>query len=465
MTEGAARARGRSRESAGLSIAIVAYKDLSRNTRVLRQAMALAEAGHRVTVAGFAAPPRPAGDAGAAPAVVITGVPPYPKALMTLLDVVRHALPVARSGGLRLGAAAAVRTRRSRSGAFARMVQRLLAGCSFDVVQAHDERALIAAAAVRRCAGGHLVFDAVELPFDDEKLPNWPVARAVRLAEIACELDLARAAAGWITVSNSIAEDIARRFGVPRPLVLRNCPNARECSADGRLRRDLGLPPGARLLLHLNTLRSGEGVETVIDALGRLPPDIHFAALGPEGESGFGERVRHRAAERGVAARFHLPPLQPVDRIAAYAAGADLGVIARQGTSRNNRMSLPNRLFQMIEARLPVAATPQVEIARIVREWRLGLVFAENDPGSLAAAIGAMLTPAALVGFRRAAAAAAAALVWERESLPYVRMMEAVAASAPAAPGAPRDDRAAGALRPSPRRCPLLKTGRAGVAD
>jgi glycosyltransferase involved in cell wall biosynthesis len=432
------------RPSAGLSVCIVAYKDLRLNTRVARQAAALTAAGHAVTVVGFAAPAL-AEDGAPAPVVVATGVPSHPKLLMTLLDIGRHVLPLPRGAGIRLGAAMAVRARRGRSGGFARMVARRLAGSSFDVVQAHDERALVAAAEVSRRCGGRVVFDAVELPFDDEKLPARPAARAVRLAEIDCETALARSVAGWITVNDSLADDIVLRLGVRRPLVLRNCPTAGRQPPDGRLRRDLGLPDRVRLLLHLNTLRPGEGVETAIDALARLPADIHLAALGPEGQSGFVERMRRRAAENGVAGRFHLPSLQPVDKIAAYNAGADIGVIARQGTSRNNRLSLPNRLFQLIGAGLPVAATPLVEIARIVREWRLGQVFDESDPDALAAAVRAMLQPAEFDGFRRAADAAAAALVWEQESPPYVRLIETLARPTPAGAlnydGSPTDPR------------------------
>lgn len=433
-----------------LSVCIVAYKDLRLNTRVARQAASLIAAGHAVTVVGFA-PPAVVGDGATRPVMVATGVPGHPKSLTALLDVSRHLLPFSRGAGMRLGAAMAVSARQGRSGGFARMVARHLTGRAFDVVQAHDERALIAAATVGRRCGAPLVFDAVELPFDDEKLPRWPAARALRLAEIERERALARGAEGWITVNDSLADDIARRLRVRRPLVLRNCPPAGRAPSDGRLRRDLGLPDRVRLFLHLNTLRPGEGVETAIDALTRLPADMHLAALGPEGQAGFVKRMRRRAAENGVDDRFHVPPMQPVDKIAAYVAGADIGVIAREGSSRNNRLSLPNRLFQLIGAGLPVAATPLVEIARIVRQWGLGVVFDEGDPDALAAAVRAMLLPEALAGFRRAAAIAAAGLVWEQESQPYVRLIETVARPRPAAgmrsaPPLPRRDIAAGFL-------------------
>jgi glycosyltransferase involved in cell wall biosynthesis len=425
----------------GLSVCIVAYKDLRRNTRVARQAAALAQAGHRVTVVGFGVPDlQPAASENGTTAIA-AGIPAYPKSLMTMLDVARHALPLPRGAGLRLAASTAVATERNRTGVFARRAAALLAGRSFDVVQAHDEKALIAAAALRRRYGGRLVYDVVEVPFDDEKLPNGPVARAVRLAEMRREIDIARSAEGWVTVNQALADDIAERFRVPPPLVLRNCQYDGNWPSDGRLRRDLGLSEQARLLLHLNTLRPGEGVETAIDALAVLPREVHFAALGPEGERGFVARMRRHAAARGVADRFHVPPLQPVHAIAAYAAGADIGVIARQGVSRNNRLSLPNRLFQMIGARLPVAATPLPEIARLVREWGLGELFDEDDAAALAAAVGMMLEPAALAGFRLAADRAASSLVWERESAPYVKMIETLGSTAWSGSGATRSPR------------------------
>ncbi len=414
----------------GLSVCIIAYKDLSRNTRVARQAAALAQAGHRVTVVGFGVPDLQAAAAENGTTAIAAGIPAYPKSLMTVLDVARRALPLPRGAGLRLAASGAVAAQRNRTSVFARRAAALLAGRSFDVIQAHDEKALIAAAAVRRRCGGRLVYDVVEVPFDDEKLPKWPVARAVRLAEMRREIDIACSAEGWVTVNQALADDIADRFRVPPPLVLRNCQHDGNWPSDGRLRRDLGLSEQVRLLLHLNTLRPGEGVETVIDALAGLPHEVHFAALGPEGERGFVARMRQHAAERGVAERFHVPPLQPVHAIPAYAAGADIGVIARQGVSRNNRLSLPNRLFQMIGARLPVAATPLPEIARLVHEWRLGRLFDEDDAGALAAAVGMMMEPAALAGFRRAVDRAASALIWERESAPYVRMIETLGSTA-----------------------------------
>jgi glycosyltransferase involved in cell wall biosynthesis len=105
------------------------------------------------------------------------------------------------------------------------------------------------------------------------------------------------------------------------------------------------------------------------------------------------------------------------------------------------RFSLPNRLFQMIAARLPLVATPLPEISRVVQDWRIGLLFEEFDSVGLAAAVRSISEPAALARFRTALDVAARALTWEQEGARYVSFIESVAAQAPVA----RDRKAAAA--------------------
>ncbi|HEY1299357.1 MAG TPA: glycosyltransferase family 4 protein [Stellaceae bacterium] len=417
------RVPGRGRD--GLSVCIIACKDLSLNTRVIRQARSLARAGHRVTIIGFVAPDaKLAGDEAAA-TLLATGGPGVPGWLMTRLwfsrRVLRDEVRVSRN------AAAAVAAGKSRNGRFSRRAAARLAGCRFDVVQAHFDKALIAAEVLSRDYGAKLVFDAVEVPFDEELIPTAPTVRALRLAEIRRETEIARCADGWITINDSLADAAVDRFGIARPLVLRNCQEEGPWVSDGRLRRDLGLSAQARVLLHLNTLRRGEGIEVAIEALARLPSDVHLVGLGPVPQRGFVREMRQCAARHGVAERFHLAPLQPPHALPAYIAGADIGVIARQGTSQNMRLSLPNRLFQMIAARLPVIATPLPEIAAIVRRWGVGTLFEAFDPAALAASVQAMFEPAAQARYRSALDGAARRLTWERESEPYVRLIEDLA--------------------------------------
>jgi glycosyltransferase involved in cell wall biosynthesis len=408
-----------------LSVCIIACKDLSLNMRTIRQARSLAEAGHQVMVVGYKTPdPRLAGNTAAAN-LIATGAPPLPAALFGRVWL--HGRLLRNEIRQHRHAARGVAAGRSRTGLFASRAAEHLADHSFDVVQAHFDKALIAASALAARCDAKLVFDSVEIPFDHEMLPRNPTERVVRLAEIRHEMAIAKAADAWITVNESIADHIAERFAVARPHVLRNLPDAGYQPSDGRLRRDLRLPEEARLLLHLNTMRRGEGLETAIDALARLPQVYHLVGLGPTPQRSYLKAIRQRAAARGVADRFHLAPMQPPHAVARYIAGANIGIIARESKLQNLRLSLPNRLFQLIAARLPVVVTPLHEIARIVRERRIGLVFEEEDAAGLAAAISEIDSPAAAAQFRQAVIRAAGSLTWQQESAAYVRFIEDLA--------------------------------------
>jgi glycogen(starch) synthase len=423
----------------GLSVCIIACKDLSLNLRTIRQAKSLARAGHSVTVVGFGIPDgRLAGDHDIT--LLRTGAPPYPALVMANLWALQR---LSDGDRLRRRAAAAVATGRSRTGLFARRAMNCLAGRRFDVVQAHFDKALTAASELARSCGAKLVFDSVEVPFDEELIPRTPSARALRIAEIQREVTIAKLADGWITVNETLADAAVKRFGIARPLVLRNCQEAGCWPSDGRLRKDVGLTGQARVLLHLNTMREGEGLDTIIDALAELPSDVHLVGLGPVPEKGFIQRMRRRAIACGVADRFHIAPLQPPHSLPSYIAGADIGIIARQGSLQNMRFSLPNRFFQLVAARLPIITTPLPEIARMVRLWNVGVIFEEGNAHSLAASVRTMLESATWTGFREAAKNAVRSLTWEQESMPYVRYIERVAEQAserdrPAEPGMAR---------------------------
>jgi glycosyltransferase involved in cell wall biosynthesis len=408
----------------GLAVCIVAYKNLKLNTRIARQARALIESGHAVTVVAFAAPdPELIADLPdgtflaalepATPGLIKHGPPLW-----------RHVLRLPGDADLTAAATAMAILRQTRCQRFARRAAALVAGKTFDIVQAHHDRSLLAAAAIQSQCGGRLVFDAVEVPFDEELLSPAPEMRAMRRAEVHRERPIARAAEGWITVSDALADAATARFGITRPLVVRNCQRWTPATSDSRLRSDLALPPEARIVLHLNTFRPGEGVEVAVEALALMAKNVHLVVLGPEGERGFAARLLLRARQLGVAERLHLPPLQTTHALVGYASGADIGLIARQGEINNMRMSLPNRVFEMIAARLPIATSRLPEIAGLVESLGVGLVFDETDPCALAAALAAMLDPPAFAGFRRAVEEAARSLTWENESDRYLRFLE-----------------------------------------
>ncbi|RDD60128.1 glycosyltransferase [Ferruginivarius sediminum] len=422
-------------ESKRPHVCIVAYKDLRHNTRVLRQARILSLRGNAVSVIALGMPPQVELErCGVANAITITGAMWHRDWLLAVGSRLWKVAPTRMHEFLELSllgwraSRLAVRGK-LRLQCFAQAVLR--ANCAdtpFDVVQAHDEHALIAACLLAEKSGARLIYDAVEMTHEPEYWRHEPVAvRVIRSAEMAIERRILRDLDGAVTVNDSLADHFERTIGGMRPLVLRNCREFEPEAHDRKIRVDLGLSDADRLLVFINSIWPGEGAEVLLHALAQLPGRVHLAFLGPEGKTGYISDLMKLAEHLQVQSRVHMLPVCAPTEMIGYMSGADLGVIPRQAHHQNMVYSLPNRIFELIMARLPIAAASLPEIARLVSEYDIGQVFDETNSAAMAETIESMLETETLSHFKKSVQSAAAELCWEREGAHYAKYIESMA--------------------------------------
>src|SRR5436309_530242 len=141
-----------------------------------------------------------------------------------------------------------------------------------DVYHAHDLINLPVAYRAARARGAKLAYDAHEL-FSEIDNPWIRVRRGYWRRT---EKRLLPACLLATTVNEFIADEMARRYGVPPPEVIYNCPQAPEgfdpeaAARAGHLRKALGLPPAVRVLLYQGWLGEGRGLEEMIRGAARL---------------------------------------------------------------------------------------------------------------------------------------------------------------------------------------------------
>jgi glycosyltransferase involved in cell wall biosynthesis len=102
-----------------------------------------------------------------------------------------------------------------------------------------------------------------------------------------------------------------------------------------------------------------------------------------------------------------------------------MGVIALRPITANLRVALPNRVFELIAAGLPIAVSRTGDIAALVTGLKAGQVYDEDNSRAAASAIAEILGQ--LERYRTATAAAMLELNWEREGLVYLRAIEKLA--------------------------------------
>ncbi|WP_083713341.1 glycosyltransferase [Brachybacterium sp. P6-10-X1] len=217
------------------------------------------------------------------------------------------------------------------------------------------------------------------------------------------------------TVSPGLADEYAARFGVAVQVVT----NA--SAYEDRAPR----PTGETIrLLHTGVARANRRLESMIDALRGAPASLTLDLMLVPSEPGYIEALRERAADL-PAVRFRDPV--PYTELVGAVAEYDVSIVVFPATTFNLEHSLPNKLFEAVQARTAVLVGPSPDMAELVREHGLGTVLAGADADSLRAALESM-TPADVDRFKQAADAAAEELSAEHQVDTWRRALTAIAA-------------------------------------
>ena len=189
----------------------------------------------------------------------------------------------------------------------------------------------------------------------------------------------------------------------------------REASGGAELRRSLGIPAEAPLVVQVACFKPQKAPERFVElavAVSRRVPAAHFLLVGDGDLRGRLESLR---AVAGLDDRLHLPGWRR-DVAAVYAAATVVTLTSRfEG--------LPRALVEALTASVPVAAMAVDGVVEVVSDGVNGCLVAEGDTAALAARVAELLEDPA----RRAALSARASVgldEFDRDAM--VRQQEAM---------------------------------------
>jgi len=253
-----------------------------------------------------------------------------------------------------------------------------------DIWHGHDLFGLWAAARLRARHGGRLVYDSHELFLELGTAARLPtIARRVLFV---LERRLARGADAVITVNDSIAAELARRYGLS-PTVVMNCSEIPTIHGHHPLRRAFGLGQRPVVLFH-GALQEGRGLAQLV---GAIPLLTGAAAVVLLGDGPLHELYRQVASTATYAEKLYVHPAVDREVLPEWVADADVGVVPFQAVDYNHYLATPNRLFDYLAAGVPVVVSDFPELRRIVDETDAGLTCDPAKPASIAAAINRLL--------------------------------------------------------------------------
>ncbi|MBK0111367.1 MULTISPECIES: glycosyltransferase [unclassified Delftia] len=234
-----------------------------------------------------------------------------------------------------------------------------------DLVQVHDLPALAAGSELAERWKVPLVYDAHEL-YPEQKSFSTVQRRICSEAEA---LYIKKASLVF-AVNESIGEEMAKRYSISKPITLLNAIDP-PVEFDPAIRYDffrekLGIPAEKKILLFQGGFAPHRNLEVLIKAMTYVShPDVVLVMMG---FGDFGEFLKKKAIKlRLLGSRIYFLPAVSQGELLQHSASADIGIIPYPHIDLNSYYCTPNKLFEFIQAGLPILANDSPELNRFVK--------------------------------------------------------------------------------------------------
>lgn len=261
---------------------------------------------------------------------------------------------------------------------------------------------------ISRLKGIKVIYDSHEYFTEVPELVNRPKVQKVwkRIEEY-----VVPKLPEMITVCKSIADMFHEKYGI-NVYVIRNIPMRKMLPAPA-MRAEVGLDEKKHILvLQGSGINIHRGSEELVEAM-RYLDDCQLVIIGGGDVLPI---LKEKVAVNNWDDRVKFFPRMPYQKMMAITQLAELGFTLDKDTNLNYRFSLPNKLFDYIQAGVPIVASHLVEIERVIRKYDIGTFVDGHDPMTIANTIKVTLNDEiSLAQWKDNLKVAAQELCWENE--------------------------------------------------
>jgi glycosyltransferase involved in cell wall biosynthesis len=286
-----------------------------------------------------------------------------------------------------------------------------------DFVISSDLPGLVGASIAARKLGVPHVHDCHEL-----YLGSTTIGAIERTILSPIERFYMRRAGALVFVNESIRQEYSDRYGVTGEVV-RNCAEQGDTRPGEDLCGLIGVAPSVRLVLYQGGFSVGRGLDVVIEAVRGFPDDTHLVMMG---YGPLEQELREIAVAHAVDDRVTFVAAVPPEQLLSTTASASVGLVPYQPVSANNRLALPNKIFEYTAVGLPVVVSDLPELARIANQG-VGLTYDPFDPIDLARAVTEILSPGVIEDAQAASRNWGRENTWELEQRKLIELWKHVA--------------------------------------
>ena len=293
---------------------------------------------------------------------------------------------------------------------------------NFDIIHANDQAMLHLGSCIKKIKPSvTLVYDSHELfhswPLNASNFNSFSImlkSYVVRKLQIRREKRNHKYIDQIITVNDSLANDLQKYMKAKKKVcVVRNIPEKSEkIEKTNILREKFAIPQSTKILVFIggNIYARTLNLEQVIDEFANVP---NKALVFICGENEHAEPIHKYVKDKRASNILFHGLIAPSD-IPAYLSSADAGLVP---TWNKNDMSywyaLDNKLFEYINAGIPVLATQQSEYRNIVENYKCGVCVNPDEKGAYIKGFEAIMDD--YVVWQQNTSAASEVLTWENE--------------------------------------------------
>lgn len=310
-------------------------------------------------------------------------------------------------------------------------VKNIVLNAGFDMVHCNDIDTLYFGHVAKKRLGAPVVYDMHEFwPACD--LVDDPYSFARTTANFAAQTFWFSRERIWIheadehiTVSDELADHMTGHYGIERPTVLYNCPAKVEAPFEDRFRQQFPIQYDWPIVLYQGAIDEGRALFNLIRSVRALPG----VALVLMGYGPLEDNIQRYIVDRGLDHRMFVKSAVPPSELLSWTASADIGIALTEDTNFNQRLGSPNKLFEYMNAGLPVIVSDLPVLKRIVDGYKIGLAVDPDDMGQITEAIFRLLNDQAFFSEARenGQKLAAEKFNWQVEEKKLVELYERVA--------------------------------------
>ncbi len=242
-----------------------------------------------------------------------------------------------------------------------------------DILIANDLDTLLPNYLISKIRNKKLVFDSHEYFIESPEIIGRPFVKNIWLKIEKWILPSIKHA---ITVSNAIAEDYHKKYGINME-VIRNFPNYIK-NPDR-----LNIPHKTMTIIYQGSLNIGRGIELVINAL-KFLKGYEFKIVG---EGDITDKLKNLVINEGLSNSVKFIGRVSQEDLINHTLNAQIGVSLEEDMGLNYRYALPNKLFDYIQARIPVLVSSLPEMVKIVNNYKIGEIATIRSPEKIALVI------------------------------------------------------------------------------